>query len=171
MSAFRLTLLFALGPLLVVTACFASSRPCYSPEEATEHAGKEICLSAHVYDVVESEDGTRYLDVCRPGTPDESCHFTIVSMTTDRKDVGTLDSLREQDVHLRGVVHAVHGQSMMLLSHARQFRDGPEKFRPNPELLSGFSAGSEGTAFRDPALSARKHKNASVFAGRPDSKY
>jgi len=121
--------------------------------------------------VVENEDGTRYLDLCRPGTPDESCRMTVVSLAADRKDVGALESLRQQDVHVRGVIHAAHGQSMMLLSHARQFRDGPEKFRPNPELLSGFSAGSEGTAFRDPAMSAHRQKKASVFRGQAGSKY
>ncbi len=172
MASRRLLLILLLGPLLVATACYAGSRPCYTPDEASDHAGKEICLSAHVYDVVENPDGTRYLDVCKPGTPDESCRFTIVSMAADRKEVGALDTVREQDVHLRGTVHAMHGQAIMLLSSARQFHDGPEKFRPNPELLSGFSAGSEGTAFHDSAMSAHHSKKSSVFAGsRPDSKY
>ncbi len=172
MASRRLLLVFLLGPLLVATACFAGSRPCYTPDEASDHAGKEICLSAHVYDVVENPDGTRYLDVCKPDTPDESCRFTIVSMAVDRKDVGTLDTVREQDVHLRGTVHAMHGQAIMLLSSARQFHDGPEKFRPNPELLGGFSAGSEGTAFRDPGMTAHRSHKSSVFASsRPDSKY
>ncbi len=160
----RLLLLCVFGLLLVATACFAS-RPCYSPEDAASHAGKEICLSAHVYDVVENQDGTRYLDVCKPGVPDESCRFAVVSLAADRKDVGTLDELREQDVHIRGQVLSLHGESIMLLSHARQFRDGPAKFRPNPELLSGFSAGSGATAFRDPAMSSHHRKSSSVFAG------
>ena len=172
MMSRRLLLMFVLGPLLVATACLAASRPCYTPDEAADHAGKEICLSAHIYDVVENADGTRYLDVCKPDTPGESCRFTIVSMAGDRKDVGALDAIREQDVHLRGTVHAMHGQAIMLLSNARQFRDGPEKFHPNPELISGFSAGSAGTAFRDPSMSAHRSKKSSVFAGsRPDSKY
>ena len=64
---------------------------------------------------------------------DESCRFTIVSMPADRREVGSLDSMREQDVHMRGKVHALHGQSIMLLSNTRQFHDVPEKFRPNPE--------------------------------------
>ncbi len=165
MGSLRFWLLLLCCPLLVVAACFASSRPCYTPEQAGEHAEKEICLAAHVYDVVENDDGTRYLDVCRPGVPDESCRFTVVSLPSDRKEVGSLDSMRDQDVRVRGVVHTVRGQSMMLLSHARQFRDGPEKFHPNPELISGFSAGSEAMAFRDPAMSGHKHRSASLFKG------
>lgn len=172
MPSLRLVLLFLLGPLLVITACYASPRTCYTPEEAADHPEKDICLNAHVYDVVESADGTRYLDLCKPGVTDSACHMTVVSFAADRKEVGALDTLREQDVHVRGVVHTIHGQSMMLLSHARQLHDGPEKFHPNPELLSGFSASSNGTAFRDPAMTSHKSKKASVFAGsRSGSKY
>ena len=166
-----MVLLFLLGPLLVVTACFASSRPCYTPEQVPEHAGKEICLSAHVYDVVEDNDGMRYLDVCKPGVPDESCRLTIVSLPTDRKEVGTLDGIRQQDVRLRGVVHGMHGQAVMLLSHARQFHDGPEKFRPNPELLGNFSAEHAGLGFRDSALNERKNKRSTAFKGSGGLKY
>ena len=66
MASRRLMLVFVLGPLLVATACLAATRPCYTPAEASDHAGKEICLNAHIYDVVENADGTRYLDVCSP---------------------------------------------------------------------------------------------------------
>ncbi len=166
MWSFPLWFLFSLGPLLVVTACFAATRPCYTPEEAADHAGKDICVSAHIYDVVEGADGTRYLDVCPPDKDEASCRFTVMSIAADRKDVGELQGYREQDVHLRGTVHAVHGQSMMLLSHARQFRDGAEKFRPNPELLGGFNADREGTAFRDPTLSASHRKAESAFRSK-----
>ncbi len=165
MGSLSLWLLFSLGPLLVITACFASEsgRPCYSAEEAAAHAGKEICLAAHVYDIKESEDGTRFLDVCAPGQSEESCRFTVMSLGADRKEVGQLESLRDADIRLRGTVHSMHGQSVMLLSHARQFRDGAEKFRPNPELLAGFNAGEGKTAFRDPNMSSKKQHSASVF--------
>ncbi len=164
MTPRRLLLVFVLGPLLVITACFAA-RPCYSPDEAADHAGKEICLSAHVYDLSESADGTRYLDLCSPETPENACHFAVVSMPEDRGEVGALDALRDQDVHLRGVVHTLHGQSIMLLSHARQLHDGPEKFRPNPELLAGFGAGNAGLGFKDPAMNGHKQRSASLFKG------
>ena len=158
----RLWLLLMLLPLLIVTACYAS-RPCYTPEEAAEHAGKEICLSAHIYDLTETPDGVRYLDVCPPETPSQSCRFAVVSMAEDRKEVGVLESLRDRDVHLRGIVHDLHGQSMMLLSHARQLKDGPEKFRPNPQLLAGFNAGNGGMAFKDPAMTGHRQRSASLF--------
>ncbi len=113
----------------------------------------------------------RYLDICKPGAPDASCRLTIVSLPADRKEVGTLDHVREQDVELRGVVHGMHGQSVMLLSHARQFRDGPEKFRANPELLGNFLADRAGLGFHDPSVSQRKTKQASAFKGAAGSKY
>ena len=166
MWSFPLWFLFSLGPLLVITACFAGTRPCYTPDEAQDRAGKDICLAAHVYDVVEARDGTRYLDVCPPEKDEASCRFTVMSVAADRKEVGELEGFREQDVHLRGTVHTVHGQSVMLLSHARQFHDGAEKFRPNPELISGFNADREGTAFRDPTLSASHRKAESAFKSK-----
>ena len=164
MSTCRLWLAFVLGPLLVVTACYAA-RPCYTIDEAGEHAGKEVCLSAHVYDIMEDAGGVRYLDVCAPDVPTGSCRFTIVSMPEDRREVGSLEGLRDQDVHLRGTVHAMHGDSVMLLSHARQFRDGPEKFRPNPQLLAGFNAGNDALAFKDPAMTSHKQKTTTLFRG------
>jgi hypothetical protein len=164
MALQKLLLVFIVGVMLIATACFAS-RTCYSPEDAASHAGKEICLSAHVYDVVENQDGTRYLDVCKPGVPDESCRFTIVSLAADRKEVGELNSVREQDIHLRGQVISLHGESIMVLSHARQFHDGPAKFRPNPDLMKGFDAEDSSTAFKEPSLSARSRKSSSVFSG------
>ena len=164
MTMRRLCLAALLGPLLIVTACYAS-RPCFTPEEAAEHAGKDICLSAHIYDLTETPDGVRYLDVCPPEVPANSCRFSIVSMAEDRKEVGALDGLRDQDIHLRGVVHDLHGQSMMLLSHARQLKDGPEKFHPNPQLLGGFNAGSETMAFKDPATVGHKQRSTTLFKG------
>ena len=164
MASRWLLLLSLLAPLLIATACLAAKRPCYSPEEAAAHAGKEICLSAHVYDVAEDPDGTRYLDVCKPGSPDESCRFSVVSLAQDRATVGPLTKLAMQDVQLRGTVRAIGGRSLILLSDQRQLHDGPEKFRPNPELMRGFSAGTADTAFHDPAMNTRRHSK-SAFAG------
>ncbi len=156
--------------LAVLILCAAgpvafAARPCVSPEQAVEHAEKDICVTAHVYDVVQSPDGTRYLDVCKPELDDAACRFTVLSLAADRKEVGDLESYREQDIHIRGIVHVMRGQSTIVLSHARQFKDGPEKFRANPALMAGFSAENSRTAFRDPALSAKHHKSGSAFAG------
>ena len=153
--------------LLLFLACLPAfgSRPCFSADEAMEHPEKDICVSAHVYDIVESSDGTRYLDVCKPGVDDAACRFTVISLPMDRKEVGDLEAFREQDIHIRGVVHVMRGQSTILLSHARQFRDGAEKFRPNPTLIAGFSSEKSGMAFRDPALSAKRHKSSTAFSG------
>ncbi len=156
--------LFPLILLLTAVTAFAS-RPCFSPDEALAHTDKDVCVTAHVYEVVESPDGIRYLDVCKPEVADGACHFTVISLPVDRKEVGDLDSYRDQDIHIRGVVHTMHGQSTIVLSHARQFKDGAEKFRPNPALMAGFSADSGRTAFKDPALTAHRHKSTSAFLG------
>jgi len=48
------------------------SRRCqalHSNDEASKLLNKDVCIAAHVYDVVELPNGTRYLDVCTPQTP------------------------------------------------------------------------------------------------------
>uniref|UniRef100_A0A372IVA4 Uncharacterized protein n=1 Tax=Paracidobacterium acidisoli TaxID=2303751 RepID=A0A372IVA4_9BACT len=126
------------------------------------HAGKDVCIAAHIYNVVELADGTRVLDVCSPQTSDADCPFTIVSLKADRKSVGDLKLWMGQDIHIRGVVHSAGNareqrRSEIFLSDVRQFHGGAEKFRPNPELLRGFSAGDSRAPVSDPALrSSRK---------------
>lgn len=129
--------------------------------EALAHQNKDVCVAAHVYDVVELADGTRFLDVCGPEMSDDMCRFTVMSANADRKTVGDLGQYREQDIQIRGVVRPFAGRAEILLSDARQFHGGAEKFRPNPALLHGFSAEDGRTAFVDPALKSGKHR--SVF--------
>lgn len=164
MFGIRVPLIALLLLALPALACFAE-RTCYSPSEAATHDGKDICLQAHVYSVEEEADGTRYLDVCEPGAKDSSCRMTVVSMAADREEIGSLNNLAQTDIRLRGVVHVVHGEAFLMLSSRRQLHDGPEKFRPNPSLLAGFSGGAGGTAFRDPALGTRRQKGVSSFKG------
>jgi hypothetical protein len=61
-----------------------------------------------------------------------------------------LRKYRDQDITLRGVVRSTHGRMGMVISHIRQFRGGPEKFRPNPKLLKDFNAQSIGHPFAIP---------------------
>jgi hypothetical protein len=136
--------------LCLATSSYAAT--CYSPEDALGHLHKEICVSAHVYDVVELSDGTRFLDVCSPETSDEQCRFTIMSMDGDRKEVGELSQYRQQDIRIRGIIRPYAGRAEIILSHERQLHGGAEKFRPNPALLKGFSAESHRPSINDPAL-------------------
>ena len=148
--------LFWLIVVLCPCVAFAAhSKSCITPEEAVNRLNKDVCISAHVYDVVELTDGTRFLDVCLPGTPDEKCRFTVVSLRDDRAEVGELRKYRDTDVHLRGIVQSMHGRSGMMLSHARQFTGGPPKFRPNPKLLRGFNGETSKPPVSDPNL--RRH--------------
>jgi len=145
--------------LLLCSTALHGARACYSTEEALIHENKDICVTAHVYDVVELSDGTRFLDLCSPETPDSECIFTVMSLNSDRKEVGDLEQYRAHDIELRGVVHAYRGRGEILLSHARQFHGGAEKFHPNPALLHGFSADNGKTAFSDPAMHNGHHRS------------
>jgi hypothetical protein len=143
----------ALVILFIAIPLFAAKpRPCIPADQAGKMLNKDVCVSAHVYDVVELPDGTRFLDVCSPQTPDEQCRFTVVSLPEDRSEVGELKKFRDADVEIRGVVQPMHGRAGMILSHARQFYGGPPKFKPNPLLARGFSADEERGPVRDPNL-------------------
>jgi hypothetical protein len=144
----RLALLALCAPALAR----AAPKPCVPADQAARMLRKDVCLSAHIYDVVQLPDGTRFLDVCSPQTTDAACRFTIVSLPEDRGDVGTLSQYRNQDVQIRGIVEPMHGRAGMVLSHVRQFYGGPPKFRPNPLLARGFSADQSRPPVDDPNL-------------------
>ena len=141
--------LAAVSPAL---AFAGGQKPCVTTEEATKLLNKDVCVSAHVYEVVELPDGKRFLDVCTPDTPDEKCRFTLVSLPEDRDDVGELNKYRDMNVQVRGTVRPMHGRAGIVVSHARQFYGGPPKFRPNPKLVRGFNADQSRPPLYDPNL-------------------
>jgi len=150
--------------LLSSSLCASASlrKSCISPEKAMLVVDKEICVSAHIYDVVELSDGTRFLDVCSPDTREENCRFTILSLREDRGDVGELRKYRDTDVQVRGIVRSMHGRAGIVVSHARQFQGGAPKFRPNPRLLQDFNAEQDSPAVRDPNLRHQGGRHASL---------
>lgn len=138
--------------------CFAGkTKLCVTADEASKMLSKDVCVSAHVYDVVQLADGTRFLDVCPPATPDAGCRFTIVSFAQDGSTVGELKQYRDRNVAIRGIVRPMHGRAGIVLSHVRQFRGGPPKFRPNPMLLRGFNAEQDRPPVADPNLHTYGH--------------
>jgi hypothetical protein len=141
-------------------AAKAKPAACIPAEQAARLLNKDICISAHIYDVVELGDGTRFLDVCSPQTPDDKCCFTIVSLPEDRDDVGELKKFRDMDVQIRGIVQPMHGRAGMVLNHARQFYGGPPKFKPNPLLARGFNGEENRPPVSDPNLRSQGGRRA-----------
>lgn len=133
----------------------AQPKACVPPDAVSKLVHKDVCVEVHVYNVVELPDGTRFMDVCAPDTPDAKCTFTIVSLQEDRVEVGELQKYRDADVNVRGIVQPMHGRNGMVLSHARQFYGGPPKFKPNPKLLHGFSGEQSKPPIADPNLRAQ----------------
>ena len=154
----RWLVLFALAAPLSTFA--GEPKACVTADEATLLVNKDVCITAHIYDVVELPDGTRFLDVCTPETPDERCRFTVMSLREDRDEVGELRKYRDMDVRIRGIVRPMHGRAGMVLSHARQFYGGPPKFKPNPRLMRGFNADQSRPAISDPNLSSQGGRRA-----------
>lgn len=142
---------------IVTPACAARPKSCVTADEASKMVNKDVCITAHVYEVIELADGTRFLDICTPETPDERCRFTIVSFFDDRNEVGELRKYRDVNVRVRGIVRPMHGRAGMVVSHARQFYGGPPKFKPNPRLARGFSGEQERPPIADPNLRAQGH--------------
>ena len=155
MSVRWFCLLMLLCSIPSFPALAAAKKPCVPADQASKMFNKDVCVSAHVYDVVQLPDGTRYLDVCAPQTPDEACRFTIVSLWEDREEVGELQKYRDADVEIRGIVKPMHGRAGIMLSHARQFRGGPPRFKPNPALARGFNAGESRPPISDPNLKSQ----------------
>jgi hypothetical protein len=149
-----------LAALLPALAVAGKQKPCVSADEATKLVNRDVCITAHIYDVVELPDGTRFLDVCTPQTPDEQCRFTLVSLWEDREDVGELRKYRDTDVQVRGIVRPMHGRAGMVVSHARQFYGGPPKFKPNPKLARGFNAEQGRPPLYDPNLRSQGGRRA-----------
>jgi len=153
--------------LLPSLALNAATTRCHPASEAAAYTGKDVCIAAHVYDVAELRDGTRFLDTCSADTSDTDCRFTIASLPEDKHEVGDLAALRGQDIKLRGTIHSVNQRSLIYLSNARQLHGGAEKFRPNPALLSGFAAEDGKPPVHDPSLNGGSSgRRASVFRAR-----
>ena len=152
MRAIYLLLLAPILALSVASTPAFAAKPCVPPEETAHFVNKDACVKAHVYDVVQLQSGTRFLDTCSPEMTDNQCHFTIISFANDQKDVGPLDSLKGRDIEIRGKVRDFTDHRELILSHQRQLHGGPEKFRPNPRLLQQFSASEHSMAFRDPNM-------------------
>ncbi len=153
-------LLAAILSSLAVPAVAAHPKSCVTADEATKMVNKDICVSAHVYDVVELSDGTRFLDICTPDTPDDHCRFTFMSLWEDRGEVGELRKYRDMDVQVRGIVRPMHGRAGMVVNHSRQFSGGPPKFKANPKLVHGFSGEQERPPLGDPNLRSQGGRRA-----------
>jgi hypothetical protein len=145
-------------PIAVLILCLpavvlaGAPKQCVTAEQAIQMLNKDICVSAHIYDVVQLSDGARFLDVCSPDTPDDKCRFTVISLPEDRDEVGELKKFRDMDVQIRGIVEPMRGRAGMVLSHVRQFYGGPPKFKPNPLLARGFNAEESRPPVNDPNL-------------------
>jgi hypothetical protein len=152
---------FALFSLIAPMLAYAGgAKPCITADQASRLVNKDVCVTAHVFDVVELPNGTRFLDVCTPDTPDDACRFTIVSLREDRDQVGELRKYKDMNVNIRGTVQPMHGRAGMMLSNARQFYGGPPKFKPNPRLARGFNTEDSRPPVSDPNLRSQGSRRA-----------
>ena len=140
MGQMRYSALFFVLASLPALPGYASSPACAPVDDGALRASRDACVSAHVYDVVTIENGTRFLDLCSPETADAQCRFSVVTYRDDKRSVGDLEKFRGKDVEIRGTVQHFGERYLMVLNDQRQFHHGAAQFRPDPRLLSGFSA-------------------------------
>lgn len=134
--------------IFFVPGCIAAAkRACLPPNDAQKHSGKDICVTAHIYRIVDAPHGIHFLDVCSPQTADADCHFFLLSMDRDRKEVGDLHRLIGRTLDIRGTPRMVQGRAEIVLHDRRQLHGGKEPFHPNPRLTKSFSAENSGRAF------------------------
>jgi hypothetical protein len=147
----------AAPPKHAVPSCISVADMTAMAPANSSPANKDVCVTAHVYDVVELANGTRFLDVCPTDVADEDCRFILMSLRDDRNDVGDLRRYRGQDISVRGTMRPMRGRMGIVISHVRQFSGGPEKFKPNPRLLRDFNGQSDRMPVRDPNLTSSGH--------------
>lgn len=151
----RLSALFILLAALPAVQAKARAPICSSADGAL-HASSDACIAGHVYDVVTVAGGTRFLDLCSPDTPDESCHVSIVSYKQDRPEVGDLEAFRGKDISVRGALQVFDGRYVVVLNDQRQLHGGAARFTPDPRLMRGYAADG-GEAENAPELKVNFH--------------
>ncbi len=144
----RSQLLLTFSLFIFLSPTFGSTKhACLQPEDALQHVNQDICITAHIYRVVDAVDGIHFLDVCSPETSDADCHFFILSVSSDEKSVRNPANLIGQTIQIRGTVHNIQGRAEIVLSSEEQLHDNKPRFHPNPELVKSFSAEHSGQAF------------------------
>jgi len=141
-AAFLLSFVVFSLALLLPVPVLALGHPseCSQVVQTSLHIANDACVSVHVYDVVALRDGTRFLDLCSPDTPDESCPFSVVSYWKDSRRVGDLRPLLGKDISLRGAVRRFGAHYVLILNDQAQLHGGPAHFIPDPRLLGTTSA-------------------------------
>ena len=142
--------------LLLAPPVLASPPTCFPLDDLEMRTARDVCIAAHVYNVVTVENGTHFLDLCRPETADAQCRFSIVSYNADHGSVGNLEQLRGKDVEIRGAIQRYGSRYLMILNDEGQLHHQAPHFRPDPRLLSAFSA-EEGAPADAPELRVNFH--------------
>lgn len=139
-SALLFSPLLTAFALLLALPLLAESPACLTLEELQMRTSRDVCIAAHVYDVVTIENGTRFLDLCSAETSDNQCRFSVVSYRADRTSVGNLEQLSGKNVEIRGAIQKFGSRYVMILNDDGQLHHRQPRFRPDPRLLAGFSA-------------------------------
>ena len=126
--------------LLLAPPILANEPACLTLDELQLRTARDACIAAHVYNVVTVENGTRFLDLCSPETSDAQCRFTVVSYREDHTSAGNLEQLSGRNIEVRGAIEKFGSRYRMILNDDGQLHHRQPRFRPDPRLMTGFSA-------------------------------
>ncbi|MBZ5564524.1 MAG: hypothetical protein LAP13_19155 [Acidobacteriia bacterium] len=97
----------------------AADAPCVDIRDAGKHVGEQGCVTGRVVGVVTSRAGNTFLDFC----PDyRHCPFSTVIFASDRNKFGDLESLRGQQVEIRGPITVYRSRPQIIIHDPRQIR-------------------------------------------------
>ncbi len=97
----------------------ATDAPCMEIDEAGKHVGEQGCVVGRVVAVVTSRAGNTFLDFC----PDyRQCPFSTVIFATERSKFGDLESLRGQQVEIRGAITVYKSRPQIIIHEPLQIR-------------------------------------------------
>ncbi len=87
--------------------------------EAGKHVGEQGCVAGRIAGVVTSRAGNTFLDFC----PDyRQCPFSTVIFASDRSKFGELESLRGQQVEIRGAITVYRSRPQIIIHDPTQIR-------------------------------------------------
>ncbi len=97
----------------------AADAPCVDIRDAGKHVGEQGCVAGRVVGVATSRAGNTFLDFC----PDyRHCPFSTVIFASDRSKFGDLESLRGQQVEIRGSITVYRSRPQIIIHDPWQIR-------------------------------------------------
>jgi exonuclease VII large subunit len=123
----------------MLTAAALGHAECLPIEAATDHIGRNACVTGKVERIAQTQSGTVFLDFCADY---RACPFTVVVFRKNLRDVGDLRVLEGQQINIHGKIKDYNGRAEIVLEDARQLKGLLIKLPPAPKNFDVQQRGS-----------------------------